>query len=298
MHPDFEQTSSSAWERAVISFLDDPNQRALLRDTYLGPDLIENAERFFNSDEFRETLQLIRHYRTSPSTLLDIGSGNGISAIAFARTGYQVTAVEPDPGEYVGRGAIRKLIGHYQLNQLTVVDAFGESLPFPPESFDIVYVRQAMHHASDLDRFVAEAARVLRTQGLLVTVRDHVISDAKDKALFLQTHPLHRHYGGENAYTEQEYLAAFARAGLRIKQRLRYFDSVINYAPLSAQEVKMLPSRLKQNLAMLLERRFGKTGRISLLQQLAYQWICLKAGGPYNERRYPGRMYSFVAEKR
>ncbi len=114
MHPDFEQTSSSPWERAVISFLDDPNQRALLRDTYLGPDLVENAERFFNSDEFRETLQLIRHYRTSPSTLLDIGSGNGISAIAFARTGYQVTAVEPDPGEYVGRGAIRKDFNRHQ----------------------------------------------------------------------------------------------------------------------------------------------------------------------------------------
>ena len=105
------------------------NQRALLRDTHLGPDLVENAERFFIPDEFGDP--------STDSSLLNITFdpagyriGKRHYAIAFARTGYQVTAVEPDPGEYhVWSWSIRKLIGHYQLNQLTVVDAFENPCP-------------------------------------------------------------------------------------------------------------------------------------------------------------------------
>ena len=78
-----------------------------------------------------------------------------------------------------------------------------------------------MHHASDLwTDLLPEAARVLRNQGLLVTVRDHVISDA-NKALFFQTHPFASPLWREK-YRTGISCRVFARAGLlRIKQRLR-----------------------------------------------------------------------------
>jgi SAM-dependent methyltransferase len=288
---------STSWEQAVLKLREDPAYRKILQDTYLGPDLVDNAERFFGSEEFRETVELIRHYRPITGRLLDLGSGNGISAVAFARLGYQVTAAEPDPGKEVGRGAIQRLKDHYKLEALEVSDAFGESLPFASETFDLVYVRQAMHHAQDLELFIAEAARILRRKGLLLTVRDHVVFHAQDKELFLASHPLQAHYGGENAFTEQEYVTAFRNAGLEIRQVLRLFDSVINFAPMSRQEVQNLPKQLEANVRKLLAERFGKAADLPWFSHLAYRWICRKAGGPYDERRYPGRMYTFVVEK-
>ena len=78
-----------------------------------------------------------------------------------------------------------------------------------------------MHHAQDLNKFIKESARVLKRGGHLFTIRDHVIFNESDKEWFFQNHPLHKFYGGENAYTAEEYRNAFQQAGLVIFKRIQ-----------------------------------------------------------------------------
>jgi SAM-dependent methyltransferase len=50
---------------------------------------------------------------------------------------------------------------------VTVSD-LSQSLPYVDECFDLVHANQVIEHVSDLDRFLAEAKRVLRVGGTLV----------------------------------------------------------------------------------------------------------------------------------
>ena len=49
--------------------------------------------------------------------------------------------------------------------QMTVVEAFGDKLPFDDGEFDLVLARQVLHHARDLPQLCREMARVLREGG-------------------------------------------------------------------------------------------------------------------------------------
>ena len=51
-----------------------------------------------------------------------------------------------------------------------------------------------------------EVARVLKPGGTFIATREHVISKKEDLPVFLANHPLHRFYGGENAFVLQKYL--------------------------------------------------------------------------------------------
>jgi ubiquinone/menaquinone biosynthesis C-methylase UbiE len=211
------------WEQTIQFIRTKPEYKDLVEKAYFEENLPLNVERFRQSEEFQETKQLLKQLTPNARFLLDIGSGNGISAVSFALEGYDVVTVEPDPSNTIGAGAIRQLKAHYNLSNLEVYESFAEDIKFPGETFDIVYSRQCMHHAYDLARFVSEAFRVLKKSGIFITVRDHVVYDQKDKDLFLEAHPLHKFYGGENAFTLNEYEGALKKAGFTIEKRLGHY---------------------------------------------------------------------------
>lgn len=285
------------WEETIRHIRKDPAYKELVEYSYLDEDLTLNVERFKSSQEFSETIKLIDKYAPNAKTLLDIGSGNGISAIAFALKGFQVTAAEPDPSETVGCGAIRILKKKFHLDSLNLISSFGENLPLEGNQFDVVYIRQAMHHAADLKAFVKEASRVLKPGGLLLTIRDHVIYGSKDKQIFLEVHPLQKFYGGENAFTSQEYENAMAQAGLTVKRRIKYYDSAINFFPVSDREISKIPAQMKQNFISSLQKRFGSWVVNFPFLQLLEMTSQFKNGRWSDERRIPGRMNSFIALK-
>ncbi|MBL4651472.1 MAG: class I SAM-dependent methyltransferase [Flavobacteriales bacterium] len=231
------------------------------------------------------------------TTILDIGCGNGISCISFALEGFQVIAVEPDPSDTIGAGAIRKLKEHYQLNNIEILESYAEDIKFDSNSFDVVYVRQAMHHANDLTKFTGECGRVVKNGGLLLTIRDHVIFDVKDKEWFLESHPLHKFYGGENAYKPEEYESAIKNAGMTITHKLKFYDSVINYFPVTTEE---LESKEKQELENIKQQLTNKIGLFSNLP-FALSWFKNRLNFPnylYDEKMTPGRMYSYISVKK
>jgi SAM-dependent methyltransferase len=208
---------------------------------------------------------------------LDIGAGRGISSYALARGGWQVTALEPDPSDVVGTGAIEQLSAAAGV-PITVVREWGEALPFPDASFDLVYGREVLHHARDLETLCAEMGRVLRPGGMFLATREHVIFKEADLAVFLKQHPLHWLYGGENAYRLPAYKAAITGGGIRLTRVVNPWASAVNLYPRSIEEIaRLIHARLPfVPVALMTPSLLGRLG-----------WLL----------RSPGTAYSFVGVK-
>jgi SAM-dependent methyltransferase len=271
-----------SWEQAIEILRNDPACRDLIFNSYLTADLLENCRRFLESAEFHDALEILAGLGAGKN-LLDVPAGNGIATYAFAKSGYRVTAVDPDPSATVGRGAIAHVLDASRLSA-EVVDAVGENLPFPSGSFDVVYVRQGLHHAADLPGMMREFFRVCRPGGILLACREHVVDDygASLKA-FLDAQIDHKLYGGEHAFTLADYRAAFVAAGFSLIRVMDPWDTVINLFPDT-------PDALRARL------RSSKPGR--LLKSFLPESAVLALGMQYVRRqKAPGRLYSFVARK-
>ncbi|MDP3699514.1 MAG: class I SAM-dependent methyltransferase [Hylemonella sp.] len=276
-----KMTFPYSWEEAIDILRKDPQHRQLIYDAYLTSDIPGNCRRFAESAEFAEVLKLIRACRVDARDILDIPAGNGIATYSFARAGFNVVAVEPDPSASVGRGAIATSLAGENL-QARIVDAFGESLPFGSDSFDVVYVRQGLHHAHNLKAMISEYARVLRPGGLLLGCREHVVDNYESSLReFLDAQPDHQLYGGEHAFTLADYRAAFAEAGLGIIQEIGPYDSLINLHPNTPESlaVKICDSGPGRILGLVLPK--------SLVSRLG-MWQLRRSNRP-------GRLYTFVA---
>ncbi len=285
------------WEETIKLIRTKPEYKELVEKAYFEEDLTLNIERFSKSEEFIETLRFLKLYAPNAKKILDIGSGNGVSAVAFALQGYFVTSIEPDKSDTIGAGAIKKLKTHYKLDNLEVYEAFAEEINFPDNNFDIVYARQCMHHAYDLDKFVLEASRVLKNGGLFFTVRDHVVYNDKDKEWFLKNHPLQHFYGGENAFSEKEYLSAIKKSGLNVKLVMKHFDNVINYFPITKAEKIKRDGEFHKQLTQKVKQYYGIYSIINLFSNVLIKKVKHMVINPNDEENVPGRMYSFIALK-
>lgn len=286
------------WEETIKYIRNDKTYKNLVADSYLDSNLKLNIDRYGQSKEWAEIKLIFKKLNIKTTDLLDIGSGNGITAVNFALDGFKVSSVEPDPSITVGSGAIKFLKNELHLPNLNVIESFGENLPFENESFDVVFMRQALHHAHHLNTFIAEAARVLKKSGYLFCIREHVVFNSKDKLLFLENHPLQKFYHGENAFTLNEYKNAFKLAGLQPVTTLSYFESVINYYPTDISNKEAIRMNISEMLKKNLKQKLGIIADISPLFFLYKLADHLKFGGPLDERRYPGRMYSFIQKNK
>jgi len=285
------------WEETIQYIRTKPEYAFLVEKAYFDESLHLNVERFKNSEEYIETVRLIKSYKPQAKNILDIGCGNGISSISFAIDGYDVSAVEPDPSNTIGAGAIRKLEVHYNLTNIKVYEAFAEDIHFNDNTFDIVYVRQAMHHAHDLLKFISECARVLKKGGILFTVRDHVVFNKKDKDWFLINHPLQKFYGGENAFSPEEYKNAMTSAGLRVEKEIKHFESVINYFPTTKEEFESGKINFEINSKENLIKKIGFFANIPLLYNLYKRYLKSRDVEFANERHIAGSVYSYISIK-
>ena len=270
---------------AVRHMRAEPRYADLVRDAYLGADVEDSARRFASSGEFAEVTRLLGA-RLRGSKVVDLGAGTGIAAHAFLGAGAaRAIAVEPDPSNEVGQGAIRRLSG---ARSIEIVSAYAEQLPLADACADIVYARQVLHHTRDLPRAVAECARVLRPGGVFLACREHVVDDEAQLQQFLAQHPVHQLAGGENAYSLPAYLRAIEAAGLALEAALEPWGSVINAYPLARD-----PHALRAYPRAQLRARLGPLGaavaRVPGVTALYRRRL---------NQRLPGRMYSFLAHRR
>jgi SAM-dependent methyltransferase len=272
------------WEDAVRWYRDQPGNEAEVRKNYFDLPVRPAAERYANSEEFAEVLRLLGV--GDQRRILEPGAGNGIASFALAKNGWLVTALEPDDSVEVGAGAIREIVEQTGL-PINVVQEFGEQLPFEDESFDAIHARQVLHHASDLDAMVREFARVLRRGGLLLSTREHVADNEQQLIAFRDEHPLHRLYGGENAYPLDRYLESFAKAGLRTTETWGPLESILNFSPGTENERRISLRQVANHSYLRLGRLFGWSDRFKQAQLRRHT----------QRDRTPGRIYSFLVEK-
>lgn len=273
-----------SWEEAVRWFRTQADHAQAVCDNYFDLPVENAAERYERGEEFAEVLRLLGN--GNGRMVLDLGAGNGIASMALASNGWSVTAVEPDPSDEVGAGAIRSLAQDSGLD-VSLVQCDGERLLLPDATFDAVHARQVFHHAFNLEGMAKEAARVLRPGGLLLAVREHVVDDDNQLASFRAAHPLQHLYGGEAAYPVPVYLSAFASAGLRLLQAWGPMESILNFYPGTEAERQALLNRIASTA-------WGGAGR--WLRRIP-QFRARQVNRATRRDRTPGRLFSFLLEK-
>ncbi|TDL75233.1 3-demethylubiquinone-9 3-O-methyltransferase [Palleronia sediminis] len=115
-----------------------------------------------------------RHVDWTGRRVLDLGCAGGFMAEALARRGAQVTGIDP------ARKAVEAARAHAETEGLSIAYdvGAGEDLPYEAGSFDAVVCVDVLEHVRDLDRVMAEVARVLVPGGrfLFDTINRNALS--------------------------------------------------------------------------------------------------------------------------
>lgn len=124
-------------------------------------DWYEEVERY-RYDEYApwmaETMEFAKH---PGKKVLEIGGGLGTDLAQFAKGGAEVTDLDLSAGH----------LGHAKRNfelrglDCTFVHHDAENLPFPDNSFDVVYSNGVIHHTPNTRQVVNEIYRILRPGG-------------------------------------------------------------------------------------------------------------------------------------
>jgi|SRR5215213_10455 len=121
---------------------------------------------------------VLRATSASPR-ILDLGAGSGRIGGPFVAAGDDYVGVDLSSGmlrEFAGRAA-----AHNALPRL--IQADGQELPFRDAMFDAVMLVQVFGGLRGWRRFVAEARRVLRSQGAIIIGRTEMPPDGIDACM-------------------------------------------------------------------------------------------------------------------
>lgn len=98
---------------------------------------------------------------------LDLGVGDGLLTLMLAEVAESVTAVD------LSREMLSQLRARAKRRGITnveTVEAPIEDLPLPEDSFDVVVLSQALHHADKPSKALQEARRVLKPHGRILVL--------------------------------------------------------------------------------------------------------------------------------
>jgi len=101
--------------------------------------------------------------QSSGQRVLEVGVGTGADYLEWLKAGAQATGVDLSSASLEWAKRRCEMAGYRP--DLRVSDA--EHLPFPDNTFDIVYSYGVMHHSPDTSQCIGEARRVLKPGGAL-----------------------------------------------------------------------------------------------------------------------------------
>lgn len=176
--------------------------------------------------------------------ILEIGGGTGIQAKMLSELGYDIESIDIPNSNYADS----------QIFPITLYD--GHHIPFPDNSFDVIFSSNVLEHIAHLEAFQAETRRVLRPDGICI----HAMPSATWVLWTIVTHYL--------SIIQQLDRDLESRFGLKIKR-----DQPINFprrslwhlrrAWLLAGEVTtILFATLSSNRCRILPPRHGEYGNV------------------------------------
>ncbi len=121
-------------------------------------------------------------------TVLDIASGTGYGTYMIAQKAKRVVGVD------ISKEAVEYAQKNYSLKNLEFKQGSVDNIPSKDASFDIVNSFETIEHVDTYEKFITEAKRVLKPNGLLIV-------STPNKKEFIENNHYHVH-----EFTEQEFL--------------------------------------------------------------------------------------------
>jgi ubiquinone/menaquinone biosynthesis C-methylase UbiE len=147
-----------------------------------------------------------------PGRALDVATGGGHTALAFAGVARRVVAFDlTEPMLAAARGFARAR----GVTNIAFVGGDVEALPFPAGTFDVATCRIAPHHFPNPAAAIREISRVLTPSGSLL-LEDILGHDDADCAAFITEIERRRDPSHVRAYRAREWMAMLRGAGLTI----------------------------------------------------------------------------------
>ena len=148
----------------------------------------------------------------APKRVLDIATGGGHTALAFAAVAPRVVALDLTEPMLV---AARDFVHGRGAGNVAFVAGDVERLPFCEASFDVVTCRLAAHHFADVPAAVRQVQHLLRPGGAFL-VQDILGHDDALSAAFITEVERRRDPSHVRAYRATEWKAFLRGAGLTV----------------------------------------------------------------------------------
>ena len=184
-----------------------------------------SAERYVSSAQHAKGAELALMVELAGEVagerVLDIATGGGHTALAFAKAGAEVVATDLTPEML---RAAEAFFGEEVVEaraNVTFTPAAAEELPFDNASFDIVTCRIAAHHFADPQTFLKESARVLKPGGTFMLV-DNVAPTPGELARVMNHIEKVRDPSHVEAYSVATWLNWFSEAHLELVHFTRW----------------------------------------------------------------------------
>lgn len=149
-------------------------------------------------------------------TVLDVGAGSGLMALALAERGAaEVVGVDVSPGMLERAEFLRLNSSPEVAARVYYRLADASSLPIADDRFEVVVCRMLLNHTRHPGRILRELVRVLRPKGTLILAdlltNDNPVKRATQNAIEEQRNPTH--YAARSA---QQYRDLITAAGLMV----------------------------------------------------------------------------------
>ncbi|HEY5094614.1 MAG TPA: class I SAM-dependent methyltransferase [Candidatus Eremiobacteraceae bacterium] len=167
------------------------------------------SESHSKGDDLQRLLQLAAP--TGTERMLDVATGGGHTALAFAPFVASVTAVDLTPRMLEAASAYAAERG---ATNITFALADAEQLPYAAATFELVTARIAPHHFADPRAFVREVARVLVPGGLFL-LDDNMAPEDDELDAFMNRFEKWRDPSHVRAWKMSEWRAWIEAEGIR-----------------------------------------------------------------------------------
>ncbi|MEH7276408.1 class I SAM-dependent methyltransferase [Neobacillus vireti] len=182
----------------------------------------KNAASYVSSPIHKDGKDLVKMVEmadlTGQEVMLDIATGGGHTANAFASLVKKVTAVDLTEKMLIAAENFIKGNGHQNVE---FVQGDAEKLPFTDDAFDIVTCRLAPHHFPNVDLFIKEVHRVLKPKGQFL-LDDNVVPEKQEFDQFYNSIEKMRDYSHYRAWKKSEWIQKLEDSGLDIYEWHRF----------------------------------------------------------------------------